>query len=52
MSGSVDGSVIVAAVVYEVPSVKITTQVRFAGSAGSTCWTCGVHDTERTERPK
>jgi hypothetical protein len=30
MSGSVDGSVIVAGVVYEVPSVNTTTHVRLA----------------------
>ena len=32
MSGSVDGSVMVAAVVYDVPSVNTTTHVRLAVS--------------------
>jgi hypothetical protein len=50
MSGSVDGSVIFAGVTYDVPSVTTTAHVRSAVSPGKTWSTCGVQDTERTER--
>ena len=50
MSGSVDGSMIFAGVSYDVPSVNTTAHVRSAVSPGRTWSTCGVQDTERTER--
>jgi hypothetical protein len=50
MSGSVEESVIVAGVVYDVPSLNTTAHVRSAVSPGRTWSTWGVQDTERTER--